>query len=246
MFLVSRRIEVVGAQDGKSRQPGDERGEVRRILLLEDHTILRQTLALVFDQEPEFEVYAQAGTVAEARETLRGLESRVDVGIFDLSLPDGESTELIGELRESNPDFRALVLTASFERQAFARAVEAGAAGVLHKTADLNQIIGAVRRLVAGEALLSTGEIVELLRLASISREQEREVRGIIERITSREREVLQGLADGLSNKEIARRLYISLDTERTHVSNVLNKIGAHSQLQALIFAVRYGIVDLK
>jgi DNA-binding NarL/FixJ family response regulator len=153
-------------------------------LLLEDHTILRQTLALVFDQEPEFEVYAQAGTVAEARETLRGLESRVDVGIFDLSLPDGESTELIGELRESNPDFRALVLTASFERQAFARAVEAGAAGVLHKTADLNQIIGAVRRLVAGEALLSTGEIVELLRLASSSREQEREVREIIERIT--------------------------------------------------------------
>jgi len=157
---------------------------VRRILLLEDHTILRQTLALVFDQEPEFEVYAQAGTVAEARETLRGLESRVDVGIFDLSLPNGESTELIGELRESNPDFRALVLTASFERQAFARAVEAGAAGVLHKTADLNQIIGAVRRLVAGEALLSTGEIVELLRLASSSREQEREVREIIERIT--------------------------------------------------------------
>jgi two-component system nitrate/nitrite response regulator NarL len=184
LFLVSQRNEVVGAQDSKSRQPGDERGEVRRILLLEDHTILRQTLALVFDQEPEFEVYAQAGTVAEARETLRGLESRVDVGIFDLSLPDGESTELIGELRESNPDFRALVLTASFERQAFARAVEAGAAGVLHKTADLNQIIGAVRRLVAGEALLSTGEIVELLRLASSSREQEREVREIIERIT--------------------------------------------------------------
>ncbi len=151
--------------------------------------MLRQTLALVFEREPEFEVYAQAGTVAEARETLNGLENRVDIGIFDLSLPDGESTELIGELRESNPDFRALVLTASFERKDFARAVEAGAAGVLHKTADLDQIIGAVRRLVAGEALLSTKEIIELLRLASNSREQEREVQGIIERITPRERE---------------------------------------------------------
>lgn len=246
MFLASRQIDVVGVQDGKSQQPGGERGEVQRILLLEDHTVLRQTLALVFDRVPEFEVYAQAGTLAEARETLRELENEVDVGIFDLSLPDGESTELIGELRESNPHFRALVLTASFERQDFARAVEAGAAGVVHKTADLEQIIDAVRRLVAGEALLSTAEIAGLLRLASSSREQEREVRGIIERITSREREVLQGLADGLSNKEIARRLYISLDTERTHVSNVLNKIGAHSQLQALIFAVRHGIVDLK
>lgn len=218
---------------------------MQRILLIDDHTVLRQTLALVFDREPEFEVYAQAGTVAEARETLNRLSDKVDIGIFDLSLPDGEGTELIGELREANPDFQALVLTASFERKDFARAVEAGAAGVLHKTADLDQIIGAVRRLVAGEALLSTRELVELLRLASSTREQEREVRATIERITSREREVLQGLADGLSNKEIARRLHISLDTERTHVYNVLNKIGAHSQLQALIFAVRHDIVDL-
>ncbi len=68
---------------------------MQRILLVEDHTVLRQTLALVFDREPEFEVYAQAGSAAEARETLNGLESGVDVGIFDLSLPDGESTDLI-------------------------------------------------------------------------------------------------------------------------------------------------------
>ena len=219
---------------------------MQRILLVEDHTVFRQTLALVFDREPEFEVFAQAGSVSEAREMLNGLKDKVDVGIFDLSLPDGESTELIGEMREANPDFRALVLTASFERKDFARAVEAGAAGVLHKTADLDQIIGAVRRLVAGEALLSTREVVELLRLASSAREQEREARATIERITPRELEVLQGLADGLTNKEIAHRLHISLDTERTHVYNVLNKTGAHSQLQALMFAVRHGIVELR
>ncbi len=219
---------------------------MERILLVEDHTAFRQTLALVFEGEPEFKVVAQAGTLAEAREALNSLEDGIEVGVFDLSLPDGEGTELIQELREANPGFRALVLTASLDRTDVARAVEAGAAGVLHKTADVDEIIGAVRRLVAGGALLSTNEIAELTRLASHSREQEREAQAVVERLTPREREVLQALADGLSNKEIARQLHISLDTERTHVFNILNKIGAHSQLQALMFAVRHGIVELR
>lgn len=218
---------------------------MERVLLVEDHTSFRQTLALVFEWEPGFEVVAQAGTVAGAREALNGCEGGIDVGIFDLSLPDGEGTELIGELREANPGFRALVLTGSLDRADFGRAVEAGAAGVLHKTAGLEEILDAVRRLVAGEALLSADEIVELLELASNAREQERKARIIAERLTPREREVLQALADGLNNKEIASRLHISVDTQRTHVFNILNKTGAHSQLQALMFAVRHGLVEL-
>ena len=114
---------------------------MERILLVEDHTAFRQTLALVFGGEPGFEVVAQAGSVCEARETLYGLDNGVDLGIFDLSLPDGEGTELIGELREANPGFRAMILTGSLDRAAFGRAVEAGAAGVLHKTADLYEIL---------------------------------------------------------------------------------------------------------
>jgi DNA-binding NarL/FixJ family response regulator len=153
---------------------------------------------------------------------------------------------LIEEVRETNPDFQALVLTASFERTDFARAVEAGTAGVLHKSADVEEIVGAVRCLVAGEALLSTEETVELLNLASNDREQKRKTQALAESLTPREREVLQGLAKGLSNKEIAHRLHISLDTERTLVHNILNKVGAHSQLQALMFAVRYGIVEIR
>ena len=224
-----------------------ERGAVEQhILLVEDHTAFRQTLTLVFDREPEFEVVAQAGTVAEARETLNELEDGVDAAVLDLSLPDGEGSELIEELREANPGFRALLLSGSLDRKDFARAVEAGAAGILHKTADVDEIVGTVRRLVAGEALLSTEEIVELLSLASKAREQERKAQTVTESLTPREKEVLQGLADGLSNKEIAERLHISLDTERTHVHNILNKTGAHSQLQALVFAVRHGIVELR
>lgn len=216
---------------------------MQRVLLVEDHASFRQTLALIFDREPDFEVVAQAGTLADARRVSKGLQP--DLGVIDLSLPDGEGMEVIKDLREANPDFSALVLTASLDRGDHARAVEAGAAGVLHKSADVDEIVDAARRLSEGRTLLAPEEIVELLRLASHGREQEREARAGIERLTRREMEVLQALAKGWSNKEIAERLHMSVDTERTHMMNVLGKLGVHSRLQALLFAVRYKIVEL-
>ena len=217
---------------------------MQRLLLVEDHASFRQTLALVFDQEPGFEVVAQAGSLAEARRVMEG--RTVNLGVIDLSLPDGEGVELIEELREANPMFAALVLTASLDREEHARAVEAGAAGVLHKSADLEEILDATRRLAAGETLFSPEELVELLRLAGQSREEEREARASIEQLTSREMEVLKALAKGLSNKEIAESLHMSVDTERTHMMNILNKLGVHSRLQALLFAARYGLIELR
>jgi DNA-binding NarL/FixJ family response regulator len=217
---------------------------MQRLLLVEDHASFRQTLALVFDGEPDFEVVAQAGTVAEAREVMGDREA--DLGVVDLSLPDGEGVELIEDLRQANPHFAALVLTASLDRAEHARAVEAGAGGVLHKSADMDQILDATRRLAVGETLLSPEELVELLRLAGQSREEEREARASIEQLTRREREVLRALARGLSNKQIAEHLHMSVDTERTHMMNILNKLGVHSRLQALLFAARHGLVELR
>jgi DNA-binding NarL/FixJ family response regulator len=217
---------------------------MQRILLVEDHASFRQTLAFVFDQQPEFEVAAQAGTLAEARLAMDGSEA--DLGVIDLTLPDGEGTELIGELREANPLFAALVLTASLDRTEHARAVEAGAAGVLHKSADVDAILDATRRLGEGETLLSEEELLALLRLAGQNREEEVEARASIEQITPREKEVLQKLAKGLSNKEIAAKLHMSVDTERTHMMNILNKLGVHSRLQALVFAARHDLVEIR
>jgi DNA-binding NarL/FixJ family response regulator len=217
---------------------------MQRVLLVEDHASFRQTLAFVFDQEPGYEVVAQAGTLAEARGEMDGIEA--DLGVIDLSLPDGEGTELIEELREANPDFAALVLTASLDRAEHARAVEAGAAGVLHKSADVDAILDATRRLGEGETLLSEDELIALLRLAGQNREEEVEARASIEQITPREKEVLQMLAEGLSNKEIAAKLHMSVDTERTHMMNILNKMGVHSRIQALVFAARYGLVEIR
>src|SRR3712207_4729139 len=141
---------------------------MQRLLLVEDHVSFRQTLALVFGQQPDFEVVAQAGSLGEARRVMCG--RKADLGVIDLALPDGEGAELIEELRKVNPQFAALVLTASLDRAEHARAIEVGAAGVLHKSADVDEILDAARRLAAGEALISSEELVEMLRLAGQSR----------------------------------------------------------------------------
>lgn len=214
---------------------------MNRVLLVEDHATFREPLAFMFDWEPDFEVVAQAGSLAEARRMLDG----IDLAVVDLDLPDGDGTELIGELRATNPHGMVLVLTASAQREVHARAVEAGAAGVLHKTARIKEVIDAARRLVAGEALLSTDEIIELLRLADRRREQDREAQRTIKQLTPREREVLQLLAEGLSDKEISARLYVGSGTVRNHVVSIFGKLGVHSRLQALLFAARHGLVDI-
>jgi DNA-binding NarL/FixJ family response regulator len=214
---------------------------VNRVLLADDHATFREPLAFMFDREPDFEVVAHAGSLAEARRVLEG----ADLAVVDLDLPDGDGSALIGELRAANPSGMVLVLTASAERGAHARAVEAGAAGVLHKSVRIKDVVGATRRLAAGEAILSTDEVVELLRLAGRQRERDYEAQRAVEKLTPREREVLRALADGLSDKEIAGRLHVGVGTVRNHIVSIFGKLEVHSRLQALVFAVRHGVVEI-
>jgi len=165
--------------------------------------------------------------------------------VLDLGLPDGYGADLIKELRMVNPRAQALVLSAAFDRADIARAVQSGAAGVLNKTADLDDVVDAVRRLRAGETLLPMDEIVELLRFADHQREREHDEREALAELTSREREILQALAEGLDSQRIADRLHVSIHTARNHINNILAKLGVHSQLQALILAFRYDVVKI-
>jgi DNA-binding NarL/FixJ family response regulator len=167
------------------------------------------------------------------------------VAILDLDLPDGYGGDLIKELRGANSHAMALVLSAYSDRANIAHAVECGAAGVLHKSLGIDEIMEAVHRLRAGETLLPLEEVVEMLRFAGFRREQEHEARQAISELTPREREVLEALADGLDGKEIAQRLNISLPTERNHMASILAKLRVHSRLQALVFAVRHGVVGI-
>lgn len=210
-----------------------------RVLILDDHAAFREPLRFMFEREPEFEVSGEAGNLEEAR----GMLEDVDVAVVDLNLPDGHGSEILPELRRRSPKALALVLTASADRAEYARAVEAGAAGVLHKSSRISEIISATRRLLVGEALLSPEETVELLRLYHQHQEQTREARESIGRLTPREREILQCLVQGLSDKEISDRLYVSVGTVRNHVASTLSKLRVHSRLQALVLAIQHGLV---
>ena len=200
----------------------------------------------MFEREPGFKVVEQASTLAEARR-LSGESLRdVDVAVVDLGLPDGDGLNLVEDFASSKPRITTLVLSASLEPGRLARAVEAGAAGVLHKSTPIKEIVDAVWRLKVGEALLSSDEIIEMLRLIGRERQEEQKVRQAIEQLTPREREVLQALAEGLESKEIADRLNITVETERTHMVNILHKLNVHSRLQALVIAARYGLVQIR
>jgi DNA-binding NarL/FixJ family response regulator len=167
------------------------------------------------------------------------------VTLVDLALPDGYGGDLIKELRTADPRAQALVLSATLDRAEIARAVEAGAAGVLHKSVDMDEVVESVRRLRAGETLLPLEEVVDLVRFASARKEQEYEARLAIAQLTTREKEVLQALAEGLDGQQIAAQLTISPVTERNHMANILAKLGVHSRLQALVFALRHGVVKV-
>jgi DNA-binding NarL/FixJ family response regulator len=217
-----------------------------RVLLVDDHASVRQALAILLERNPDMNVVGQAGSLEEARAALA--ETEADVAVVDLGLPDGDGVDLVADVRAANPDAAVLVLTAVTDQRHLDRAVEAGASGVLNKAEPLPVVLNAVRRLAAGEPLLSSSdlrELLERLRLAGREREQSREAEAALGRLTSREREVLEGVAEGLSDKEIAERLYISGKTVRSHVASILAKFGVESRLQALIFAVRHGAIEI-
>jgi len=215
--------------------------QVSRILLVDDHLTFREPLAFMFNREPDFEVVAQAGSLAEARQNL----GDIDLAVVDLDLPDGDGTDVIGALRAANPRGIVLVLTANASREALARAVEAGAAGVLHKTVRIQQVVDAARSLLSGKSIFSAEEVIELLRLAKQNRERDREVHRYVERLTPREMEVLQALADGLSDKDVSEKLHVGVGTVRNHLASIFSKLGVNSRLQALVFALRQDIIKI-
>jgi DNA-binding NarL/FixJ family response regulator len=218
---------------------------VIRVLLVDDHSVFRQALGFMIDRESDMEVVAQASSLAEARGAVAE-GPVIDVAVVDLFLQDGDGVEIVRDVRRSNPSGAVLVLTGSRDRRDVARAVAAGAAGVLHKSVSLTEIIVAVRRLSEGSFLLPIPEIVDLVREAGQERERTAQARQALASLTPRERDVLEMLALGLNDRQIADRLTISHETVRTHMVNILSKLDVDSRLAALVFAVRHGAIKIE
>ena len=220
---------------------------MKRLLLVDDHASSRQPLALLLTLALEYDEVLQAGTAGQAIAVLPG----VDVAIVDLGLPDGDGVALIRRIRAADPSVRVLVLTSSSDRMEAARAIAAGARGVLHKAVDIDEIVAAIRAVGEGRSLVTEQQRDDLARLTTVGAprsgfplpERDRLTPRERDRLTPRERDVLRSLADGLSDKEIALHLQIGIETVRTHLASMYRKFGVESRLQALAFALRHGLV---
>lgn len=212
-----------------------------RILLVDDHDSFRRPLAFMLNREPDLEVVGHVGTVADARPHF----GAIDVALVDLDFPDADGTDLIRELWATRPAVAVLVVTGSDSRKDEAVAVEAGAAGVLHKSVSIPRIIEAIRRLHAGDEIMGPEQRATLLQVAGRFREGARAAERIRAGLTPRELTVLRALVEGLDDEEIARRLGLRPRAVRRHVGSICAKFGVDARLQAVVFAVRRGLVPL-
>lgn len=196
--------------------------------------MVADAIALAFDPIPDIHVVARARTAAEALLQIR--HHQPDVVVLDRRLPDGDGISLIGTIREHSSGSAVLILTGEASPAVAARAVAAGAGGLVVKSARLDDLILAVRRVVAGEAIFGTQVLGAALdRLTGRSRTTE---------LTPREQEALALLAIGATTEQIAERLQLARNTVRNHVQRILMKLGVHSKLEAVAVARREGLVD--
>jgi DNA-binding NarL/FixJ family response regulator len=221
-------------------------------MLVDGYASFRQALAFMLEREPDLMVTAQVGTIAEALTFVRhaNRDTPIDLAVVGLRLPDGDGPDIVNQLHDvavrHRRNLKILVVTEIADRVALARAVEAGAVGALQKTMNIDEMIDAIRRVAAGDEVIPPREIVQLLRLAARQRAADQAAQHALAKLTPREFEVLRELACGYNDREIAARLTISHDTVRTHMVNILRKLGVESRLQALVFAVRHGAVTIQ
>ena len=217
------------------RHEGPGEREPVRVLIVDDHEMFATSLRMALSHETDIDVVGTATTLGQARNLLVTLEP--EVVLLDHRLPDGLGVDSIGELTRLRPEAKVVVLTAAAEDSMLVTATEAGCAGFLLKTSPLEELVAAVRSAAAGEMLVSTELLSRLLNRLRADREEP------AADLTAREREILQLIAEGLTNAAIARRLFISVNTVRNHVQSLLAKLGAHSKLEALSVAVREGLI---
>jgi DNA-binding NarL/FixJ family response regulator len=216
-----------------------------RVFLIDDHLSFRQPLGFIIEHQADMSVAGQAGSLAETRAALADAVP-FDVAIVDLGLPDGNGVDLVRELRRRDPAVQILVLSGFRRQEIFEDAVAAGANGVMKKSVSVDQILDGVRRLHKHEPLLSATEVASMIQKSAERGTHDEAARAALATLTPREREVLQALADGLNDKDIAERLHISSDTVRRHMTNLLTKLEVESRLQALVFAIRHGAVRVE
>jgi len=212
-----------------------------RLIVVDDHDLIRAGFRLVLEQEPDFEVVGEASSGREAIELCRRL--RPDVVVMDLAMPGMDGLEATRRIKEEHPQVAVLVVTALEDPEYMLEALKAGAAGYVLKSSPLPRVISALRRLLSGESPLNQELAARLIQ------DLARRPGGggnppPAEELTAREREVLVLMARGRTNPEIARELVISRGTAKSHVQNIIRKLGVSDRTQAVARAFELGLIE--
>lgn len=207
-----------------------------RILIVDDHSVVRQGLRMFLSLDPELEIVGEAANGAEGVELAR--ELRPQVVLMDLLMPVMDGIEATGIIRREMPEIEVIALTSVLEDASVHDAIRAGAIGYLLKNTEADELCHSIKAAAAGQVQLSPQAAAYLMRQVRTPDKTES--------LTEREVDVLRLIARGLSNKEIARDLGIGEKTVKTHVSNILSKLGILSRTQAALYAVRIGLVPVE
>jgi DNA-binding NarL/FixJ family response regulator len=213
-----------------------EEGRPIRVMLVDDHAVVREGLRSYLELEESLDIVGEASNGREA--VRRAHELRPDVILMDLVMPEMDGIAATKAIREQHPNTKVIVLTSFVEEEKVIPAIQAGAAGYLLKNVSAPELVRAIQAAVGGQAQLDPLVARKLMeRVTAPPRDPEA---ALADLLTDREREVLKLIASGYSNKEIARELVVSERTVKGHVSNILNKLGVQDRTQAALFAVKH------
>ena len=205
---------------------------MKKVLLVDDHDLIRQGLRRAFERAEDFTVVAEASSVAEGLAV--AAQHKPDVVLMDIRLPDGSGLEAVKKLRAANPHMGIVVLTMYAGDEHLFGALEAGASAFVPKDAPAEDVVAAARHAAASPEAFSAADLANAMK---------RRLAPSGPQISPREREVLGLLADGLAVAQIAKKLYISESTAKTHISKLYEKLGAGNRAQAIMTAMRMGLI---
>ena len=216
-----------------------------RVLIVDDHALFRRGLQMVLEGETDIEVVGEASDGAEA--VKKAEESTPDVVLMDVRMPKRSGIEATRAIKDTLPSTRILMLTISDEEADLYEAIKAGAAGYLLKEISIDEVANAVRQVNQGQSLISPSMASKLLNeFATMVKRRDERSQMPGPRLTEREMQVLRLVAKGLNNKEIGEDLFISDNTVKNHVRNILEKLHLHSRMEAVVYAVREKLLDIK
>ncbi|MFF9091205.1 response regulator [Streptomyces sp. NPDC014991] len=206
-----------------------------RVFLLDDHEVVRRGVHDLLDDEPDITVVGEAATVEQALVRVPAL--RPDVAVLDVRLPDGDGISVCRELRSHQPDLACLMLTSFDEEEALLDSIMAGASGYVLKQIQGSDLVSAVRTVARGQSLLDPSATTRLM--ARLRGGQQEAGPEALSGLTEREREILALIGEGLTNRQIGRRLYLAEKTVKNHISRLLAKLGVERRVQAAVIATQ-------